>query len=232
MTSGARRLRLYVHDVAAFFMSVNVPVVIGIAGGSGSGKTTVLHRITREFGSDAIAVLEHDAYYRDLSHLSPEKRARFNFDHPEALETGLMREHLDRLVAGEAIEKPVYDFTTHTRKEETVTVDPRPVIIIEGILVLAESVLEEQMDIKIYVDAADDIRLMRRIRRDMQERGRSIEGILRQYERTVRPMHLEFVEPSRREADIIIPRGGHNHVAIQMVLSRIQDLLQAVGQEA
>ncbi|PSQ75714.1 MAG: uridine kinase [Bacteroidetes bacterium QH_6_63_17] len=204
------------------------PVVIGIAGGSGSGKTTVLNRIIDEFGPDPIAVLDHDAYYRDLSHLSPEKRARFNFDHPGALETELMTEHLDALIEGKAIEKPVYDFTTHTRAEETETVEPRPVIIIEGILVLAESSLEERMDIKIYVDAADDIRLMRRIRRDLQERGRSIEGILRQYERTVRPMHLEFVEPSKREADIIIPRGGHNQVAIQMVMSRIQELLRSV----
>jgi uridine kinase len=208
------------------------PVVIGIAGGSGSGKTTVLQQIIREFGSDPIAILDHDAYYHDLSHLAPEKRAQFNFDHPDALETDLMREHLDRLVQGEAVEKPVYDFTTHTRKDETETVEPRPVIIIEGILVLAESILEERMDIKIYVDAADDIRLMRRIRRDMQERDRSIEGILRQYERTVRPMHLEFVEPSKREADVVIPRGGHNHVAIQMVMSRIQDLLPGVEYEA
>ena len=211
---------------------MNPPVVIGIAGGSGSGKTTVLNHIIEEFGSDPIAILDHDAYYRDLAHLSPEKRARFNFDHPDALETSLMREHLDRLIEGEPIEKPVYDFTTHTRHDQTETVEPRPVIIIEGILVLAESALEERMDIKIYVDAADDIRLMRRIRRDMQERDRSIEGILRQYERTVRPMHLEFVEPSKREADIVIPRGGHNEVAIQMVMSRIQELLRLVEQGA
>lgn len=204
------------------------PVVLGIAGGSGSGKTTVLNRILHEFGADPIAILDHDAYYEDLSHLSPDQRAQFNFDHPKALETELMREHLDRLIEGEAVEKPMYDFTTHTREDETETVEPRPVIILEGLLVLAESTLEEQMDIKIYVDAADDIRLMRRIRRDMQERDRSIEGILRQYERTVRPMHLEFVEPSKREADIVIPRGGHNHVAIQMVLSRIQELLRLV----
>lgn len=212
-------------------MSVNLPVVIGIAGGSGSGKTTVLEHIIREFGSDPIAVLDHDAYYHDLSHLSPEKRARFNFDHPDALETELMRTHLDRLIDGEKIDKPVYDFRTHTRRNETETIEPRPVILIEGILVLAEAVLAEQMDIKIFVDAADDIRLMRRIRRDMQERGRSIEGVLRQYERTVRPMHLEFVEPSKREADIIIPRGGHNHVATQMVMSRIQELLRASDYE-
>jgi uridine kinase len=209
-------------------MSSRDPVVIGIAGGSGSGKTTVLQRIIRTFGADPIAILDHDAYYEDLSHLPPDRRAEFNFDHPDALETDLMREHLDRLVAGKPVEKPVYDFTSHTRREETETVEPRPVVLIEGILVLAEPALREQMDIKIYVDAPDDIRLMRRIRRDLQERDRSIEGILRQYERTVRPMHLEFVEPSKREADIIIPRGGHNHVAIQMLMSRIQDLLPGV----
>jgi len=205
------------------------PVIIGIAGGSGSGKTTVLRRIIEAFGSDEIAVLDHDAYYQDLSDHPPEQRERFNFDHPDALETGLMREHLDELVEGETIQKPIYDFTTHSRKEETETVEPRPVVIIEGILVLAEPELEEAMDIKIYVDTADDIRLMRRIRRDIQERGRAIDGVLRQYERTVRPMHIEFVEPSKRKADIIIPRGGHNHVAIQMVLARIQDLLHKVG---
>lgn len=204
---------------------MDLPVVIGIAGGSGSGKSTVLQHIIRAFGTDPIAVLDHDAYYRDLSHLPPDERAQFNFDHPDALETDLMCEHLDRLTAGEAIEKPVYDFTTHTRQSETETIEPRPVILIEGILVLAERSLEKRMDIRIYVDAADDIRLMRRIRRDMEERGRTIEGILRQYERTVRPMHLEFVEPSKREADVIIPRGGHNEVAIEMVMSRIQDLL-------
>ena len=204
------------------------PVIIGIAGGSGSGKTTVLHRIVDEFGSDQVAVLDHDAYYEDLSDHPPEERETFNFDHPDALDTELMREHLDRLVDGKSIEKPIYDFTTHRREDETETVEPRPVVIIEGILVLAERELEEPMDIKIYVDTADDIRLMRRIRRDIQDRGRSIEGVLRQYERTVRPMHIEFVEPSKRKADIIIPRGGHNHVAIEMVLARIQDLLQKV----
>jgi uridine kinase len=205
------------------------PVVIGIAGGSGSGKTTVLSRIIDAFGSDQIAVLDHDAYYQDLAEYPPEERETFNFDHPDALETGLMREHLDVLIEGEPIEKPIYDFTTHRRKDETETIEPRPVVIIEGILVLAEPELEEAMDIRIYVDTADDIRLMRRIRRDIQERGRSIDGVLRQYERTVRPMHIEFVEPSKRKADIIIPRGGHNHVAIEMVLARIQDLLAEVG---
>lgn len=207
------------------------PVVIGIAGGSGSGKTTVLRRIIEDVGEERIAVLDHDAYYHDLSHLPPDERARYNFDHPDALETSLLCEHLDRLVCGETVEKPVYDFTTHRRLEEVERVEPRPVVIVEGILVLAESVLARRMDIKIYVDAADDIRLMRRIRRDLEERGRTIETILRQYERTVRPMHLEFVEPSKRKADIIIPRGGHNRVAIKMLLARIETLLRAAEKE-
>lgn len=202
------------------------PVVIGIAGGSGSGKTTVLQRIVEAFGPERIAVLDHDAYYCDLSDRSFEERVRFNFDHPNALETDLMRAHLDRLLSGDPIEKPVYNFKTYTREPFTRRVEPRPVVIVEGILVLAEEILVDRMDIKIFVDAADDVRLMRRIRRDLFERGRSIESILDQYERTVRPMHLEFVEPSKRMADVIIPRGGHNRVAIEMVLSRIQALLE------
>lgn len=202
------------------------PVVIGIAGGSGSGKTTVLRRIVEAFGPDHIAVLEHDAYYRDLSHLPFEVRTQVNFDHPDALETSLLRAHLEGLLLGQPIEKPVYNFTKHTREPYTVCVAPRPVIIVEGILVLAEPLLRELMDIKLYVDAPDDVRLIRRIRRDLQERGRSIESILEQYEHTVRPMHLEFVEPSKRLADVIIPGGGHNQVAIEMVLSRIAALLK------
>lgn len=204
---------------------MKAPVVIGIAGGSGSGKTTVLRHIVNAFGAGRIAVLDHDAYYRDLSHLPLEEREAFNFDHPDALETELMCRHLDQLCAGHDVEKPRYNFKTHSREEETTTVPARPVVIIEGILVLAEDALAERMDIKIYVDAADDIRLMRRIRRDIQERGRSIDSVLEQYERTVRPMHLEFVEPSKRRADVIIPRGGFNEVAIEMVLARIATLL-------
>ncbi len=202
------------------------PLIIGIAGGSGSGKTTVLRCIVEAFGPESIAVLDHDAYYRPLDHLPFEKRVAFNFDHPDALETDLMRRHLDRLLAGEAVEKPLYNFTTHTREDRTERVAPRPVVIVEGILVLAEPTLVERMNIKIFVDAAPDVRLMRRIRRDIEERGRSIEAVLEQYERTVRPMHLEFVEPSKRRADVIIPRGGHNRVAIEMVLARIGALLK------
>ncbi|MEM6325560.1 MAG: uridine kinase [Bacteroidota bacterium] len=204
-------------------------VVIGIAGGSGSGKTTVQRRVMDAFGPRRIALLDHDAYYVDLSHLDPEARARFNFDHPRALETSLMVEHLDALLRGEAIEKPTYDFTTHSRQAATETIKPRPVIVVEGILVLAEPDLRERMDIKLYVDAPDDVRLMRRIERDLHERGRSIDSVLGQYRHTVRPMHLEFVEPSKRHADVIIPRGGQNQVAIEMVMARIQTLLVADG---
>jgi uridine kinase len=203
------------------------PVVIGIAGGSGSGKSTVLRRIVEAFGPERIAMLDHDAYYRDLAHLSQEIRAGFNFDHPDALETELMVEHLDALLRGETIQKPTYDFVHHSRRDQTVEVAPRPVVIIEGILVLAEAALVERMDIKIFVDTDDDIRLVRRIRRDIEERGRSIHAVLDQYERTVRPMYLEFVEPSKRRADVIIPRGGHNRVGIEMLLARIQTLLDA-----
>ena len=200
-------------------------VVIGLAGGSGSGKTTVQRRILQRFGPAHIALIDHDAYYVDLSDRPLEERARFNFDHPDALETRLMVGHVDSLLAGQAIDKPTYDFATHRRLDATVRVEPRPVVVVEGILVLAEPALRERMDIKLFVDTADDLRLMRRIERDMQERGRTLEAVLEQYRRTVRPMHLEFVEPSKRHADVIIPRGGHNEVAIAMVLARIQSLL-------
>ncbi|MDT0632858.1 uridine kinase [Rubrivirga sp. S365] len=200
-------------------------VVIGIAGGSGSGKTTVQRRVMERFGPRRIALLDHDAYYHDLAHLEPDQRARFNFDHPDALESDLLVDHLDRLLAGEPVQKPTYSFETHRRLEETETVEPRPVILVDGILVLAEPALRVRMDVKLYVDAAPDVRLMRRIERDLHERGRSVESVLDQYRRTVRPMHLEFVEPSKRHADVIIPRGGRNEVAIDMVLARVQSLL-------
>lgn len=204
---------------------------MGIAGGSGSGKTTVIRRVMDAFGPDHIAILEHDAYYRDLADLPDDERAAFNFDHPDALETDLMRRHLDALLRGESVAKPTYDFTRHRRRAETVTVEPRPVVIVDGILVLAERPLRRRMDIKIFVDAADDIRLLRRIKRDISERGRSIQSVLDQYEKTVRPMHLEFVEPSKRKADIIIPRGGHNDVAIEMVIARVEMLLREARAE-
>lgn len=211
--------------LSPFSFRLPVSVVIGIAGGSGSGKTTVQKRVMERFGTRRIALLDHDAYYRDLEHLAPDDRARFNFDHPDALETGLMVEHLDRLLAGETIPKPTYSFETHSRLDAVEPVEPRPVVLVEGILVLAEPALRDRMDVKIYVDAPDDVRLMRRISRDLHERGRSIDSVLEQYRRTVRPMHLEFVEPSKRHADVIIPRGGRNQVAIDMVLARVQSLL-------
>ena len=188
--------------------------------------------IVEAFGSEYIAVLDHDAYYHSLDHLPPEARAQVNFDHPDSLDTTLMRRQLDALIAGQAIEKPLYNFTTHVREPQTKHIEPRPVIIVEGILVLAEPLLLERMDIKIFVDIEADVRLMRRIRRDMQERGRTIDSILDQYETTVRPMHLEFVEPSKRLADVIIPRGGHNTVAIDLVLARIETLLRQYQTEA
>jgi len=202
------------------------PVIIGIAGGSGSGKSTVLDRMVAELGSENVGVLDHDAYYLDLQHLSFDERALYNFDHPGALDTDLLTEHIDLLLDGYEVEKPIYDFTRHTRTGLTETVSPRPVIIVEGILVLADERLVERMDIKIFVDTDDDVRLIRRIRRDITERERVVESVLDQYEKTVRPMHIEFVEPSKRKADVIIPRGGHNRVAVDLVVARIKSLIE------
>ncbi len=201
------------------------PVIIGIAGGSGSGKTTVIRRITEGLDTSSIAVIEHDAYYKDLRHLTHEERLLVNFDHPNSLETSLLLQHIKQLLQGESIEKPIYDYNHHLRFDETLRVDPTPVIIIDGILVLAEKKLADLMDIKIFVEADGDVRLLRRIKRDLKERGRTIDNILSQYEQTVRPMYIQFVEPSKRRADVIIPRGGHNQVAIEMVSSRINTLL-------
>jgi uridine kinase len=192
-------------------------VVLGIAGGTGSGKTTVARAIVEQIGSEQIAYLEHDSYYRDLVHMSMEDRRRVNFDHPDAFETSLLVDHVKTLMSGQSVEQPVYSYETSVRTGETITVEPKPLIVIEGILVLENHALQSLMDIKIFVDTDDDIRLLRRVRRDTEERGRSLEGILGQYEATVRPMHLAFVSPSRRHADVIIPNGGRNHVAISMV---------------
>lgn len=205
------------------------PIVVGLAGGSGSGKTTVLRRLMERFGTEHIAVVDHDSYYLDLAHLAPDRRAKFNFDHPDALETELLIAHLDALLDGKSIEKPVYDFTRHVRSEATTTIEPRPIVIVEGILVLSDARLRDRMQIKLFVEAADDIRLIRRIRRDIHERGRAVDDILSQYERTVRPMHRSYVEPSRHEADIIIPRGGHNTVAIDLVVARLAEWLRHYG---
>jgi len=200
------------------------PVIIGLAGGSGSGKSTILRRLLEELGPERVSVLEHDAYYRDLRAIPFEDRLRVNYDHPDSLETSLLVEHVESLLQGQAVDKPIYDFTEHTRSNRTERIEPTPIIIVEGILVLAEPELTKRMDIRLFVDTDDDIRLIRRIRRDMVERGRSLESILGQYESTVRPMHIEFVEPSKRRADLIIPRGGHNEVAFDLVLARIRYL--------
>lgn len=203
------------------------PLVIGIAGGSGSGKSTVLERILERVGPERVAILDHDRYYFDLAHLSQEERARVNFDHPSSLETTLLCRHIDDLLAGRAVQKPVYDFTKHRRTDRFEVVEPRPLIVVEGILVLAEPELVRRMDLRVYVDADDDIRLARRIRRDVAERGRSVESVLDQYEATVRPMHLEFVAPTRGKADIIIPRGGHNEVAVAVLTTYLEGVLPA-----
>ncbi len=197
------------------------PLVIGVAGGSGSGKTTVVDYICKEFESDNILRIEHDSYYRELKHLPFEERVKQNFDHPASLETELMIRHIKALLKGYPVEVPVYDYEAHTRKVETITGTPSKVILIDGILIFSEPELLELMDVKIFVDTDDDVRLLRRLKRDIQERGRSIDNVLAQYEKFVRPMHLEFVEPSKRYADIIIPRGGKNKVALDMVYALI-----------
>ncbi len=201
------------------------PVIIGVAGGTGSGKTTVARRILERVGAEHVAYIPHDAYYRDLSHLPPALRSQVNFDHPDSLETELLIEHLKQLKAGKPVEIPVYDFTTHTRTAETRRVGPAPVILVEGILVFAEPALRELFDVKLYVDTDADIRIIRRLQRDVQERGRTLDSVIQQYLTTVRPMHLEFVEPSKRYADVIIPEGGFNEVAVEMVAARIRGLL-------
>jgi uridine kinase len=201
------------------------PIIIGVAGGTGSGKTTVAFAILEKVGWNRIALIQHDSYYYDASNLPLEERARLNFDHPDALETPLLVEHLKMLRAGQPVQIPTYDFRSHTRLTETRLVNPEPVILVEGILIFAEPALRELFDVKIFVDADADIRFMRRLERDLKERGRSLDSVIDQYMTTVRPMHLEFVEPSKRYAHVIIPEGGHNTVALDMVVARVQTLL-------
>lgn len=198
------------------------PLIIGVAGGSGSGKTTVVNYICEHFAPQNILRLEHDSYYRDLKHMPFEERVKQNFDHPASLETELLIRHIQALIQGYPVEVPVYDFARHIRKEDTITATPTKVILIDGILIFSEPELLELMDVKIFVDTDDDIRLLRRIKRDITQRGRTIESVMEQYENFVRPMHLKFVEPSRRYADIIIPHGGKNQIAREMVISLIE----------
>ena len=196
-------------------------MIVGVAGGTGSGKTTVSEAILDRVGRDRIAYLQHDSYYRDRSHLPPEERGEANFDHPDALETELLVEHLERLRAGEPVEVPSYDFTRHARRDETRTAEPNPVVLVEGILVLAEPDLRKQLDVKIYVDTAADLRFIRRLRRDIEDRGRTLDSVIEQYRESVRPMHLEFVEPSKRHADVIVPEGGFNTVALDVLADHV-----------
>jgi len=201
------------------------PLVIGLAGGSGSGKTTVAQGILQRVGADRIAFLQHDSYYKDLSSLPPTQHDEINFDHPNSLETELLTRHVKQLKAGRAIEVPIYDFSKDRRTDRTFTVQPRRVILVEGILIFVEAELRKLFDIKIFVDTDADIRFIRRLERDINERGRSTESVVKQYLATVRPMHLDFVEPSKRYADIIIPEGGFNTAALDMVVARIESLL-------
>lgn len=201
-------------------------MIIGICGGTGSGKTTVARRILEAVDRDYVAYLQHDSYYRNLGDMPVELRHQINFDHPDALDNDLFANHIRALRAGEAIEMPLYDFATHTRRPETVRVEPRPILILEGILIFSDAKLRELMDLKIFVDTADDLRFIRRLRRDVSERGRSVELVIKQYLETVRPMHEQFVEPSKRYADVIIPEGGHNAVGIDLISGRIHAQVQ------
>ncbi len=204
----------------------NTSLVIGIAGGTGSGKTTIANYILETVGPEKIAFLPHDAYYRDLSALSQGKRAQVNFDHPSSLDTELLIEHVQNLRNQETIQLPSYDFKTHTRIQATIPIKPQPIILIEGILIFAEPELRKLFDLKIYVDTDADIRFIRRLKRDIDERGRTTQSVINQYLDTVRPMHLEFVEPSKRYASVIIPEGGYNHVALDLIVARIESMLQ------
>ncbi len=201
------------------------PIIIGVAGGTGSGKTTVVQEIIRNLGNDQVTVIQHDSYYRDRSHIPPAERESINYDHPDALETSLLVRHLEELCSGRAVEIPIYDFTTHTRKSATKTVYPKKVIIVEGILILVDEALRDLMDIKVFVDTDDDTRFIRRLQRDLSERGRTLESVIQQYMSTVKPMHMEFVEPSKRYADLLVPEGGYNQVAVDVLVAKIKAII-------
>lgn len=205
-------------------------VALGVAGGTGSGKTTVARMILEGVGRDRIAFLAQDNYYKDVDWHRPDALEHHNFDHPHSIDTDLLVEHLRSLKAGQPIELPVYDFVQHRRTERTTRIEPRPVVLVEGMLLFAEPAIRDLLDFKVYVDTDPDVRLVRRIRRDINERGRSVQDVLRQYMTTVRPMHLEFVEPSKRWADVIVPEGGENLVALGMVTARVEQLLELAAQ--
>ncbi len=197
------------------------PVIIGIAGGTGSGKTTVANKLAAAIPDGRCRLIQHDAYYRDRSHLTPKERESINYDHPEALESELLAAHLQRLRNGEAVEIPIYDYVSHTRRVETNRIEPVPVIIVEGILIFVETTLRDQLDIKLFVDTDADIRLLRRIQRDLEERGRTFQSVHEQYFSSVRPMHRQYVEPSKQWADLIIPEGGENEIALDIILGKL-----------
>lgn len=201
------------------------PLLIGITGGTGSGKSTVAYEIFHSLPEESIAIIEQDAYYKDQSELSFEERVRTNYDHPDAFDTPLLIKHLNMLLNGQAIEKPIYNFALHNRDKATVRVEPRDIIMLEGILILQEVELRNLLDIKIYVDTDPDVRIIRRITRDIRERGRSLESVVNQYMNVVRPMHMQFVEPSKKYADIIIPEGGYNKVAVDIIVTKIRSIL-------
>lgn len=204
------------------------PLIIGIAGGSGSGKSTVARRIAASLDAPSVAFIDMDAYYKNFAHLPIEERRRVNWDHPDAFDWELLIEQLERLRRGFSIDKPIYDFVTQTRSEKTEQVAAAPVIVIDGILLFSDARVRDLCEVKVFVDADADVRLIRRIRRDLAERGRSLDKILDQYLSTVQPMHLQFVEPSKRYADVIVPRGGHNEVAIQMLIAKIRRRVEGV----
>lgn len=201
------------------------PVLIGVAGGSGSGKSTVAGELFRQFQHDSVAMIEQDSYYKDQSHLSPEERVKTNYDHPLAFDNDLLMQHLRELSQGRAIHKPIYDFKIHNRKQETIRVEPKDVIILEGMLILEDERIRDMMDIKVFVDTDADVRIVRRIVRDIEERGRSLDSVVNQYLSVVRPMHLQFIEPTKRYADVIIPEGGYNRVALDLLSTKISNIL-------
>ncbi|SDI93733.1 uridine kinase [Salimicrobium halophilum] len=205
------------------------PIVIGVAGGSGSGKTSVTKSIIQQFTEHSILMIEQDYYYKDQSHLPFEERLNTNYDHPLAFDNDLLIDHLKQLLNRESVEKPVYDYKMHTRSDETIHVDAKDVIILEGILILEDEKLRDLMDIKVFVDTDADVRIIRRLLRDINERGRTLDSVIEQYTNVVRPMHLQFVEPTKRYADIIIPEGGQNHVAIDIMATKIQTILRERG---